>query len=295
MQSLYAGIDAGGTGFKCGLADAQGHILARDTINVGAPDATLNACIGFFRQALAAQDSDLAGFGIACFGPLSRDRQAADYGTIGTTPKPGWQGVNMREVFADAFGLAVAIDTDVNGALLAEMTDGAGQGCDSAAYVTVGTGIGAALFANGGLLAQPGHSEFGHIRVARHARDDFAGVCPFHGDCLEGLASAPALQARFGPPEMLPAAHIGWEMVADYLAQAALGLHLSFRSSKIIFGGGLMQATGLLDKLRTRFDSLLNGYAGAPDGLSSELIVAPGWGADAGLRGGLWLARHSEH
>ncbi|MEL0072470.1 MAG: ROK family protein [Rhodobiaceae bacterium] len=293
-QSLYAGIDAGGTSFKCALADGQGQILARAEVKVDRPDTTLNAAIDFFRQALATQNAQLAGFGIACFGPIARDPAAADYGCIGATPKPGWQGVNIRRAFGDAFGTNVTIDTDVNGALLAEMAGGAAQGCDSAAYVTVGTGIGAALYANGGLLAQPGHAEFGHIRIARHAQDDFTGICPFHGDCLEGLASAPALQARFGAPEALPADHIGWEIIADYLAQAALTLHLSFRPVKIIFGGGLMQAAGLHGQIRTRFDALLNGYAGAPDGLSAQLVCAPGWGADAGLRGGLLLARQAE-
>ena len=222
MQSLYAGIDAGGTSFKCALADGQGQILARAAIAVNTPDATLKAAIDFFRQALAAQNGQLTGFGIACFGPLARDPAAADYGCIGATPKPGWQGVNIRKAFGEAFGMAVSIDTDVNGALLAELAGGAAQGCDSAAYVTVGTGIGAALYANGGLLARPAHAEFGHIRIARHQQDDFAGLCPFHGDCLEGMASAPALQARFGVPEALPSDHIGWQFIADYLAQAAL-------------------------------------------------------------------------
>ena len=290
MQGLYAGIDAGGTSFKCALADGQGQILARAAIAVNTPDATLKAAIDFFRQALAAQNGQLAGFGIACFGPLARDPGAADYGCIGATPKPGWQGVNIREAFGEAFGMAVSIDTDVNGALLAELAGGAAQGCDSAAYVTVGTGIGAALYANGGLLARPAHAEFGHIRIARHQQDDFAGLCPFHGDCLEGMASAPALQARFGAPKALPSDHIGWQFIADYLAQAALTLHLSFRPSKIIFGGGLMQAAGLHGQIRARFDALLNGYADAPDGLSAQLVCAPGWGADAGLRGGLLLA-----
>lgn len=184
-------------------------------------------------------------------------------GTILSTPKPGWAGTDLRSLFKQHLGLEPAIDTDVNGALLAEMTKGAAIRAASAAYITVGTGVGAGIYVNGGFAGRPAHPEFGHISIRRHDSDwDFKGSCPFHEDCLEGLASVTAVRARWGEPSDLPADHGGWDIIADYLAQACRTLTLTLRLEKIILGGGLMLAPHMLGRVRTAYDAQLAGYLG---------------------------------
>ena len=181
-------------------------------------------------------------------------------------------------------GLPFHLDTDVNAALAAEMAWGAAQNATSAAYMTIGTGVGVGLFLNGAIVARPSHPEFGHIRVARHTRDlDFDGGCAIHGDCLEGLASANAMHARWGDPAHLPSDHIGWEIEAYYLAQACLSLYLLTRTDHIILGGGLMHASHLFENVRTAFDQLVGGYL--PE-KGAGVILAPGLGEHAGVLGG---------
>ncbi|MCH2456946.1 MAG: ROK family protein, partial [Henriciella sp.] len=185
---LHGGIDAGGTTFKCGLADASGALVASHRVPVTTPEETLAATADWFTAHI--EPGTLTTFGIASFGPIDVDPRSASYGTITGSAKPGWSGTNLHAHFANTLGLPVTVDTDVNGALLAEMKQGAAKGCASTAYVTVGTGIGAGLFANGGFLGRPSHPEFGHIALRRHPGDEnFESVCPFQDDCLEGLAS----------------------------------------------------------------------------------------------------------
>ena len=285
---LYGGIDAGGTTFKCGLADASGALVATRRVPVTTPEETLAAAAGWFIEQTG--HGTLATFGIASFGPIDIDPRSASYGTITGSAKSGWSGTNLRAHFENALALPVTLDTDVNGALLAEMTLGAAMGCASAAYVTVGPGIGAGLFANGGFLGRPSHPEFGHIALRRHPGDeDFESVCPFHDDCLEGLASVRAIRAQAGAPENLPADHPVWDIAADYLAQAARALTLTFRPERIILGGGLMLAPHLISRIREAFDQQMGGYLEhAP---SSELITTPGLGDNAGLIGAILLGQ----
>lgn len=285
---LHGGIDAGGTTFKCGLADASGALVATRRVPVTTPEETLAAAADWFIEHTAP--SRLKTFGIASFGPIDVDPRSDSYGTITGSAKSGWSGTNLRAHFENALALPVTVDTDVNGALLAEMTLGAAMGCASAAYVTVGTGIGAGLFANGGFLGRPSHPEFGHIALRRHPSDeDFESVCPFHDDCLEGLASVRAIRARAGAPEDLPADHPVWDIAADYLAQAARALTLTFRPERIILGGGLMLAPHLISRVRKSFDQQMGGYLEhAP---SRELITTPGLGDNAGLIGAILLGQ----
>lgn len=288
---LFAGVDAGGTTFKCGVADGAGRLLRTERIPVGAdPEATLAACADAFQRMQAELGAPLAAAGVGCFGPLEIDPTSPTCGAILATPKPGWSHVNVRAELARRLDVPVRIDTDVNAALGAEMRWGAAQGAACAAYVTVGTGIGAGLFANGGFLGSPAHPEFGHIAVRRHPDDpDFAGNCPFHGDCLEGMAAAPAFAARFGDPQTLAADHPAWRIEAQYLAQGALSLFLTIRPQVIVMGGGLMLAPGLIETIREEFRALIGGYLdGGPDPRS--LIVGPGLGDEAGLLGGVRLA-----
>ena len=188
-------------------------------------------------------------------------------------------------------GVDAAIDTDVNGALRAEMKWGAARDAASAAYITIGTGIGAGIYAGGHYLGRPSHPEFGHIRVQRHPGDlNFAGVCPFHGDCLEGLASAASVWARFGNPEKLESDHLAWQIEAYYLAQACVSLTLTCRLEKIILGGGLMQASHLLGFVHDHYTALMGGYLAQSPEAVPALIVLPGLKGQAGLMGGVALA-----
>jgi fructokinase len=290
--ALIAGVDAGGTTFKCALARLSGEIVARQRVPVTSPGETVNACVHFFEEALARQKGVLAGLGLASFGPVEVDPSSSDYGTILATPKPGWSNTPLLAMFRDRLGVPVNLDTDVNGALAAERRLGAAQGARSAAYVTIGTGIGAGLWAGEGFLAKPLHPEFGHIRVERHPDDlIFRGVCAFHGGCLEGLASAPALEQRFGDPAALPSAHRAWTIEAFYLAQACLTLYLSARPERILLGGGIMLAEGLLPKVHAAFADLLGGYLGLSEAGIAQLIQRPALGDDAGLIGALTLAQ----
>ena len=285
---LHGGIDAGGTTFKCGLADASGALVASHRVPVTTPEETLAATADWLTAHI--EPGTLTTFGIASFGPIDVDPRSASYGTITGSAKPGWSGTNLHAHFANTLGLPVTVDTDVNGALLAEMKQGAAKGCASTAYVTVGTGSGAGLFANGGFLGRPSHPEFGHIALRRHPGDEnFESVCPFQDDCLEGLASVRAIRARAGPPEDLPADHPVWNIAADYLAQAARALTLTFRPERIILGGGLMLAVHLISRIREAFDQQMGGYL--EDAPSAGLITTPGLGDEAGLIGAILLGQ----
>ncbi|MEO1188483.1 MAG: ROK family protein, partial [Pseudomonadota bacterium] len=241
---MIAAIDAGGTSFKCALVRLDGSICTSWTVPTRDPETTIGHCVSFFGSAILQQKAELAAVGIASFGPVEIDPVSADYGTITGTAKPGWNGAAIGPRLSRALGCPFALDTDVNAALTAEMRWGAGKGMLSAAYMTVGTGIGVGLSLNSGLVGRPLHPEFGHIRVARHHEDTaFPGVCALHGDCLEGLASGPAINARWGDPTDLPIDHLAWEIEAHYLAQACLNLYLATRLEKIIIGGGVMNAS----------------------------------------------------
>lgn len=287
-----AGIDAGGTTFKCGVTDETGHLVASRRIPVTDPCATLLQCLLFFEETRAAIPFE--SFGIASFGPLDNDPASPNYGTILETPKLGWTGINLRQFFKDGLNLNVVVDTDVNGALLAEMNRGAAQNCQTAAYITIGTGIGAGMWVNGQLAGRPSHPEFGHIPVQRHPDDTaFPGTCPYHGDCLEGVASATAIRARFGEPSELEANSPAWLIIADYLAQACRTLTLTLRPECIVLGGGLMLAPHLVGLVRQRYVQQLGGYLGTGAATAESLIVRPGLGDDAGLLGAIDLGNRA--
>ena len=293
---IFAAIDAGGTTFKCALIQL-GHnqkdrrVLAGVRIPTTNPDDTLSRCAAFFQEQ-SAQGIEACAMGIASFGPIDVDVQSPNYGMILDGPKLGWAATNLKTYFEMALSIPVSIDTDVNGALLAEMKWGAAKATTSAAYITIGTGIGAGLFANGALIGKPAHPEFGHIRLKRHNADlDFKGVCSIHGDCLEGLASATALSRRYGDPKALSQDHIGWEQEAFYLAQACNVLSLTLRPNKIILGGGLMLAPHLIGMVRAQYASLIKDYLGQSQADIERLVVSPELGDDAGLFGGAFLAK----
>ena len=278
-------VEAGGTKFVLGIADADGTILARHRVETTTPAATLGDSIAWFR---AQPGAPLAGLGIASFGPLDLDPASPTWGHLRATPKPHWAGAAIAPTFAAAFGCPVAIDTDVNGAALAEALWGAGKGLDSLLYLTVGTGIGGGFVADGRILRGLTHPEMGHIRVPRHTDDaGFAGCCPFHGDCLEGLASGPAIRARWGASlSELPADHPAAGMVAWYLGRALATFQAVLEPARIVLGGGVMATPGLLDRVR---DETAMAGAGYFVGEAAEVVVSPGLGTDSGLLGALAL------
>lgn len=282
--ALFGAIDAGGTTFKCLLADAGRNILAEHRVATGRPDETVLACVDFLQNALPP-GRRLQATGIASFGPIDIDPDSPDRGRIGNTPKPGWSGFNLRRAFATGLGCPAVTETDVNGALLAECAWGAAAGTRRAAYITVGTGIGVAAIQDGILTGSPLHPELGHLPVARPADDrERPGLCPFHGDCLEGLASAPAIWDSFGDPASLDAAAPGTSTTAGYIAQLCAVLSYTFRPERIVLGGGVMQNAAILHAIEAQYRHRLAGYVEASD------IVPAGLGQRAGVWGAYFLA-----
>lgn len=288
---LFGCIEAGGTKFVLGVATGPDAVLRTARVPTTTPDETIGAAIDFFRAG-TADFGPFAAFGIASFGPVDLDRRSSGWGHIGDTPKPGWRGADIVGPFAQAFDCPVGFDTDVNGAILAEHLWGAAQGADVAVYVTVGTGIGGGALVEERPVHGLRHPEMGHMLPRRHPEDrDFAGICPFHGDCLEGLASGPAIMARWGKSlSELPAGHPGPAIIADYLAQLAVAQQAILSPRRIVFGGGVLATPGLLDLVRARAKVLAGGYFGEG---GDDLIVPPGLGDRAGLLGALALAQRA--
>lgn len=288
---VYAGIDAGGTEFKCVLGSGPDRILVREKIPVADPTSTLAASAAFFRRAMTEQGMPIA-LGIACFGPLDLHPESEGFGCITSTPKPLWAGTDIVGYFRAALNLPVRLDTDVNGALLAEQRWGAAAGLHSAVYVTVGTGIGAGVMMDGHLLHGAMHPEAGHMRIAPYTDDPFSGSCPYHGACLEGLASGPALAQRWQQnPETLPDNHSAWELQAHYLASMCINLALVYSPQRIILGGGVMQRAHLFPMIRRAYVAQMNGYLGDQSQTAAEFIVPPTLGDMAGSLGAIALAQ----
>lgn len=284
----YGLIEAGGTKFVLGIGDENGVIGVTFRIPTTTPVETIEAALDWFRT----QALPLSGIGIGAFGPLGIDPQASDWGHIGQTPKPHWSGADLVGPFAKALGCPVAIDTDVNAAALAEARWGAGIGYGSLLYLTIGTGIGGGFVSKGQIIGGLSHPEMGHIRVPRHPDDlDFPGICPFHGDCLEGLACGPAIKLRWGASlDKLDNSHPAHAIVAWYLAQAVTTFRAILQPARIVLGGGVMGASGLLDAVQREAAIAGNAYfAGDP----AETIVAPGLGERSGLMGALALVLNS--
>ena len=285
---LYGCIEAGGTKFVAAIARAPGDIIESARFDTISPNVTIGATIAWLKEA-EARHGTLRAIGIASFGPLELDRNAANWGYITTTTKAGWSDCDFAGRIAREFGMPVGFDTDVNGAALAEARWGAGQGAKISIYITVGTGIGGGAIVGGKPLHGLSHPEMGHIRPARHPDDmEFAGVCPFHGDCLEGLASGPAIKARWGGSlSQLGPGHAANDIVAYYLAQMAVTLQSVMEPGRIIFGGGVLGAPGLLARVQNEAVRLGKGYF---RGAANEIITAPRLGDMSGLLGGLALA-----
>ena len=294
-DQLIGAIEAGGTKFVAALARPDGTVLAQARIPTETPATCFPALAEFFRSAAAAH-GPIAAFGVASFGPIDVNPASPAYGTFTTTPKPGWAGARFHDVLGQ-FGAPIVVDTDVNGAALGEWLHGAGQGCATLAYTTVGTGVGSGVLHQGRSIMGFSHFETGHIAVARDpAHDPYPGFCPFHGDCLEGLAAGPAITARWGESlSALASPHDAIALIADYIAQLAVNLVLLHMPDRLVFGGGVMKAPGLIEALRRATEQRLAGYIKAPqlDPGLERYIVAPGLGDAAGITGAIALGRRA--
>ena len=286
-MKLYGGIEGGGSKWECAIATGADDVRARATIPTTTPAETIERVVEFFEQG-----EPVFALGIGSFGPVDPDLSSSTWGHITTTPKPGWAHTDVGPELGRRLAVPVVFDTDVNAAALAEHLWGAARGLRTFCYVTVGTGIGGGVMANGALLHGLMHPEFGHMRVTHdRALDPFDGVCPYHGDCWEGLASGRALEARWGrPADELGEDDAVWNLEASYLAVGLVSVVSVLSPERIVIGGGVMKQPGLLSLVRQHVRALLNGYLPRVDE-REDYIVSPELGPHAGVLGAIALAR----
>jgi fructokinase len=291
---LWGGIEAGGTKFVCAVGTGPDNLRAEVRFPTTTPEETFGRAIQFFQQ---QEKESLTAIGIASFGPVDLNPDSPTFGYITDTPKPGWAHTDFAGRIRRALGVPVGFDTDVNVAALGEYRWGAAQGLDTFIYLTIGTGIGGGGMVNGKLIHGLVHPEMGHIRIPHdRGRDPYPGSCPYHGDCLEGLAAGPALEERWGQRgEALPADHPAWPLEADYLAFGLVNIICVLSPQRIIIGGGVMQQPQLFPLVRQRVQELLNNYLPVPAILDhiDDYIVPPGLGDRAGVLGAMALAEHT--
>jgi len=291
-MDLWGGIEAGGTKFVCAVASGPEAVLAETRFATTTPAECIEQAVAFFRE-----HGRLDGVGIASFGPVDPNPASPTFGYVTTTPKPGWAHVDLARPIREALGVPVGFDTDVNGAALGEGRWGAAQGLDTFTYVTIGTGIGGGGMVNGRLLHGLVHPEMGHVYVPHDRQQDpFEGACPYHGDCLEGLAAGPTIEMRWGQPaESLPPDHAAWELEANYLAYGLVPQIYTISPQRIILGGGVMEQRHLFPMIRRRVQGILNGYVQAPAIIEDidAYIVPPGLGSRAGVLGAIALAQQA--
>jgi fructokinase len=289
---LLAGIEAGGTKVIVVIGTGPDDTVAEMRIPTTTPTETLGAVTDFLRAQIDAGNVPAAA-GVASFGPVELRRSSDRFGSITTTPKPGWSGTDMLGPIRGVLRGPVAFDTDVNGAAVGEGRWGAARGLDTFVYLTVGTGIGGGAIIDGTVAHGLVHAEMGHLNVPRHPQDDFAGRCPFHGDCLEGMASGPALEARWGTaPSQLSGADLdeAVEIEAWYLAHGLRSIVYVTAPERIVVGGGVLAMRGLLPQVRQGLVDALGGYPGLPEHASVDFVVPAELGAMAGPAGALALA-----
>ncbi len=286
---MLGGIEAGGTKFVCGVGTGPDDLHV-EQFQTATPEITLAEVVSFFQR---NGGDDLQAIGVGSFGPVDLDLSSPTYGHITTTPKPGWAHFDLAGTIARELNVPVGFDTDVNVALMGEARWGAAEGLSDFIYLTVGTGIGGGAMVHGQVVHGLIHPEIGHLRVPHDlTADPFAGVCSYHGDCLEGLACGPAIQKRWNAPAAtLPEGHPAWALEAHYLALALMNLTLTLSPQRILLGGGVMQQPQIFALLRAEFAKLLNGYLQHPDIEDlDQFIQPPGLGSRAGILGSLVLA-----
>ncbi|RZT21470.1 ROK family protein [Fictibacillus sp. BK138] len=286
---ILGAIEAGGTKFVCGIGNENGDIIEKISFPTTTPEETLKLVTDYFK------DKQIEALGVGSFGPIDLNQESSTYGFITSTPKKHWKNVNLLGELKKHIDVPMALDTDVNAAALGEREWGAAKGLDSCIYMTVGTGIGVGAVTEGKLIHGMLHPEMGHILVKRHEDDTYKGNCPFHGDCLEGLASGPAIENRWGQKGVVLSANPQvWELEAYYLAQALVNYILVLSPKKLILGGGVMQQKQLFPIIIENVVNLLNGYIQHENLLVciDEYIVPPELDDNAGLCGALALAKN---
>jgi fructokinase len=281
---MLGAIEAGGTKFVCGVGTEPAD-LKTIQIPTTTPERTVTAAIAFLREESGGR---LDAIGIASFGPVDLRCDSPTYGYITSTPKAGWENFDLAGAIRRAFRVPVGFDTDVNGAALGESRWGAAKGLSDFVYLTVGTGIGGGAMARGRILHGMMHPEMGHIRVPRdRGRDPFNGCCRYHGDCLEGLASGPAIELRCGvDPSTLPPDDEAWKLEAHYLGLALNNFACALSPQRFVLGGGVMDQRHLFPMIRAELEHLVNGYIRVPE----EYVVPAALGSRAGVLGALVLA-----
>jgi fructokinase len=289
--SLYGGIEAGGTKWVCAVGNGPSDVRGTTTFPTTAPDETIARAAEFF-----AGNGSLVAVGIGSFGPIDPRRSSRSFGFITTTPKPGWAQTDVAGRLEEMLDVPVAFDTDVNAAALGEQRWGAAVGLDGFCYVTVGTGIGGGVVVNGRLVHGLLHPELGHMRIPHdRVADPFPGSCPYHGDCLEGLASGEAMRQRWGRDAQQLDGDAPWQLEAEYLALGLVNVVCALSPKRIILGGGVMKEPTLLSRVRERLRELLAGYFDAAE-LRDEIgdfVVPPGLGDHAGVLGAIALAQEA--
>ena len=284
---IFGGLEAGGTKMVCAIGDEKGNILEREQFYTLSPEVTMPKMIAYFKR------HNVDALGISCFGPIDLNKKHSTYGYILKTTKVQWANYNIVKAFKDALNVPVGFDTDVNGACLAEAIYGAGKGLDNVVYFTIGTGIGVGVYVNGKLQHGLLHPEGGHMMIRRDPSDKYEGCCIFHHDCLEGLASGPAIEGRFKiKGEQLEGNKEFIELESYYLAQGVCNAIYAYSPEKIILGGGVMHSKGLIEEVRKKVVSMLNGYIQSneiTDHIDSY-VVLPSLKDNAGALGSIKLA-----
>jgi fructokinase len=286
--TVYGGIETGGSKWECAIGTGPEDLRAAATIPTTTPEETISRVVAFFEQ-----EDSVAAIGIGSFGPLDQKPTSPTWGHITTTPKPGWAYTDVGQAIRRRLSLPVAFDTDVNAAALGEHRWGAAQGLDTFCYITIGTGIGGGGMARGRLLHGLVHPEFGHMRIPHDREaDPFPGVCPYHGDCWEGLASGRAIEARWGePPEALTGKEV-WALEAHYLALGLVSVICVLSPERIVLGGGVMSRPELLPLVHREVSALMNGYldTAAIGEAIARYVTLPALGSRSGVLGAIALA-----
>lgn len=295
-QNIFGAVELGGTKITAIAAKDLRTIIHKKVFPTLNPKETLLDLIEFFKSVLNRDDYEYQAIGVGSFGPLDLNPESRTFGYITSTPKQGWQFFNIKQEIESALQTKVYLETDVNASALGEFFLYPENRIQNLAYITIGTGIGAGIIINGKIVHGLVHPEFGHIRIPHDYRQDpFPGICPFHRDCFEGLASGPALAERWHqPPDKIPMDHIAWELEAEYIAYAIANLICTISPEIIVLGGGVMQHSRLMKMVQSKTRCMLSGYikSKSVEENISEYIVTPRLKEDSGILGALSMAIH---
>jgi fructokinase len=286
--TVYGGIEAGGSKWECAIGTGRDDVRATATLPTTTPAETIDRTVAFFER-----EGPVDAIGIGSFGPIDGNPASPTWGYITTTPKPGWAQTDVGQAIRRRLSVPVAFDTDVNAAALGEHRWGAAQGLATSCYITIGTGIGGGGMVEGKLLHGLMHPEFGHMRIPHDSdADPFPGICPYHGDCWEGLASGRAVEARWGRPAIEVTDEAAWALEARYLALGLVSVICVLSPERVVIGGGVMNRPGLLESVQGEIVALMNGYLGAAvrgDNIL-DFVTSPALGPRSGVLGALALA-----